>query len=105
MHLTQLYSSWYTLTSLRPQAFSHPIFEYTQQEQLFTYSYYNYSNNNPKGLLDESRKARVFMNFINWPYIDQAIPPKISTTNFLKFHHNEAHLILIFKIPFMIFKF
>ena len=58
-----------------------------------------------KTLLFESRPARVFKNFINWPYIDQAIHPQSFTTNLLIFPHHKAHLILNFKISFVIFKF
>ena len=58
-----------------------------------------------KGLWFESRQARVFKTFINQSYIDQATHPQISTTKLLESSHHGAHLILNFKIPFLIFKF
>ena len=36
----------------------------------------------PKGLFFESRQARVFKNFINDTYIDQATHPQSLTMNF-----------------------
>ena len=63
----------------------------------------------PKGLWFESRQASrqasVFKNFFNQPYIDQATHPQISKTKLLESSHHGAHLILNFKIPFLIFKF
>ena len=59
----------------------------------------------PKSLLFESRQARVFKNYINQPYIDQAIHPQSLITRVLQLPHHKAHLILNFKIPSLIFKF
>ena len=48
------------------------------------------------------KTIKVLKEFCQLAYIDQATHPQSLTTKLLNFSQHEAHLILNFKIPFLI---